>query len=121
MVDVKTSNIIFIFVEFLKPCRFPFESPLYLYSIRLCILGSWCFGEIFLNAEGIIGKMEKKIDQPIDSGGRETYFGHMNLGHNFEIFFKIFLSPTTLENGEKTGTMNIYKIWVLWVKTTNFG
>jgi len=54
----------------------PFKPSFYLFSFRLCILGRWCFDEIFLSPEG---KMEKKSTIPIDSGGRETYFGPVNI------------------------------------------
>ena len=39
MVDVRTSNVIFIFVKFLKPCRFPLEPFRYHFPFRLCTLG----------------------------------------------------------------------------------
>ena len=38
MVDVRTSNVIFIFVKFLKSCRFPLEFR-YHFPFRLCTLG----------------------------------------------------------------------------------
>jgi len=59
--------------------------------------------------------MEKKSTTPIDSGGRETYFGTINLEQNFWKFFQNTSKSHTPrkwrknEGDEKIGTMDIYQ------------